>query len=357
MKVFAVLRESVKVYLKNFPDLMGAYLIQAVLRAMCFVPLLFLLDAQLAPLAWLCVPMYLLIALPARQNYAIAMQDMLHGGRVLSPRLISFDGYFAKLWRGVKGMLKICLWMLLPALLVLLLVQLYQGDGWLCSVVLRYHKLMQAQNFAFADLFREMEKEACQQILSGRLTDVLKWVPKGGETVLPILQVLSFDLSDKLGQNGFFVMSWFGVFGDGAVNGLFNLIVILLATFILPVIGCAVHCGVRHAAALEDKTLLRGQRLKLMLLWALGFIVFLPFALVAFSTLMSDLKSFLMGFVEMYMTKSFAVPALGEKLYLVVAAFALLVVALVPFKQLIPAVAVHQQMKKQYGELDTNAQA
>jgi len=126
--------------------------------------------------------------------------------------------------------------------------------------------------------------------------------------------------------------------------------------------GCVCTCGAargggcRHAAALEDRRLLRGQRLKLMALWALGFIAFLPFAVVALATLMSDLKTFILGFAEMFLTSSIAAPELGEKLYVILAAFVLLFLTAVPFKQLIPAVAAHQQMKKQYGELDTNAQ-
>jgi len=300
MKVFAVLRESVKVYLKNFADLMGAYLIEAVLRAMCFVPLLFLLDVSLAPLAWLCVPLYLLIALPARQNYAIALQDMLHGGRVFSPRLISLDGYWGKLGRGLVGMLKMLLWMALPLAAVLLMVEIYYGKG----------------NFAG----------------------------------------FVMSLWQTTGKDGLSALRWFRNFGDGAVSGLINVMLVVVSTFLLPVIGCAVHCGCRHAAALEDRRLLRGQRLKLMALWALGFIAFLPFAVVALATLMSDLKTFILGFAEMFLTSSIAAPELGEKLYVILAAFVLLFLTAVPFKQLIPAVAAHQQMKKQYGELDTNAQ-
>ncbi len=354
MRILTVLRKSAQVYLKNFTDLMGAYLVEALLRAMCFVPLMFLLLPETAVWALLCVPMYVFIALPARQNYAIAMQDMLYGGRVFSPRLISFDGYWRKLGRGLAGTLKMLLWMALPLLLVTLLVQLYKGEGWLCAVVLRYHKLMQVEGFAFADLFRPMEAEAYTRIIAGWLTDLAAWEPKGGETLLPIMEVLSFDLSDKLGKNGFFVMSWFGSFGHDTISGVVNLMLVVVATFLLPVIGCAVHCGNRHASALEDRKLLRGKRLKLMGLWALGFLVFLPFAAVVLTTLMSDLKAFVLGFAEMFLTKNLSIPALGEKLYIILAAFVLLCVTLVPFKQLLPAVAAHEQMKAAYPQLQAN---
>lgn len=301
MKVFAVLRDSVKVYIRNFADLMGAYLVEAVLRAICLVPLMFLLDAQLAPLAWLCVPMYLLIALPARQNYAIALQDMLHGGRVFSPRLISLNGYFRKLGRGLLGMVKMLLWMALPIAAILLMLEIYFGKGLLAT------------------------------------------------TVVGFWGVKSLD--------GISMMNWFKNFGPDTIGGLINLMLVVISSCILPLIGCAVHCGARHASALEDKKLLRGQRLKLMGLWFLGFLFFLPFAAVVLTVLMSDLKVFVLGFAEMFLTKNFVIPELGEKLYILLAAFVLLFVAVVPLKQLIPAVAAHQQMKKKYGELNTNAQA
>lgn len=355
MKVFAVLLKSVKVYVKNFADLMGAFLIQGVLRAICLTPLMFLLTAETAVWAWLCVPLYLLIALPARQNYAIAMQDMLHGGRVFSARLVSLDGYFGKLWRGLKGMLKMAVWMVIPAVLILLLVQLYQADGWLSAVALRAFRLLDMENFAFADLFSEMEMEAYQRCMDGRLTDMLKWVPKGGEMVLPIAEIFSFDLSDDLAQNGFLVLAWFGAFGEDPVYGLINVVLVLLGTFLLPVIGCAVHCGNRHAAALEDKKLLRGKRLKLMVLWALGFVVFLPFAAVTVTMLLSDLKGMVMGLASAFFANDLASALtgaqLGEKLYIIGAAFVLLFLTVVPFKQLIPAVAAHEQMKAAYPPL------
>lgn len=306
MKVFAVLRESVKVYVKNFADLMGAYLVEAALRAMCFVPLMFLSHPDTAFLAWLCVPLYLLIALPARQNYAIALQDMLYGGRVLSPRLISFEGYGRKLLRGLGGALKMLCWLALPIAGVVLMLEVYYGKGSFSGFVMGF------------------------------------W----GVT----------------GRDGLSAMRWFQMLGKDTVGGLINLMLVVISTFLLPVIGCAVHCGGRHAAALEEKKLLRGKRLKMMLLWALGFVVFLPFVAVVLTVMMSDLKAFVLGFAQMFLTQSIAGPELGERLYIIMAAFALLFVTMVPLKQLIPAVAAHQQMKAAYpalekAEAEDNAQA
>lgn len=301
MKIWTVLRESLKAYGKNFADLMGAYLVEAALRAMCLTPLMFLLVPETAWLAWLCVPMYLLIALPARQNYALAMQDMLSGGQVLTTRLVSFEGYWRKLGRGLLGMLKMLCWMALPIAAVLLMVEIYVGKG------------------AFSG-----------------------WV---------------MGLWGVTGRDGLSAMRWFKMLGEDTVSGLVNLMLVVISTFLLPLIGCAVHCGCRHAHALEDKKLLRGKRLKLMVLWVLGFIVFVPFAALVLTLLLGDLKTFVMGFAEMFLTKSFSAPALGEKLYVIGAAFVLLFLTMVPLKQLIPAVALHEQMKATYKEIKIDAQA
>ncbi len=332
MKIWTVLRESVKAYGKNFTHLMGACLVETALRAMCLAPLMFLLKPETAWLAWLCVPMYLFIALPARQNYAIALQDMLYGGRVLSPRLISFEGYFRKLGRGLTGTLKMALWMALPALAVTVLVQAYTGEGRLISLVVSHWDLQGTGTTTVLERYCSFRK-----------------IPMGEG--MNIFQALTHSSPAGVLVDGFTMMGWFRMLGKDTIGGLINLVLAVMATFILPVIGCAVHCGCRHAAALEDKKLLRGQRGKLVLLWVLGFLVFAPFAAVVLTLLLSDLKTFVLGFAEMFLTKSFSVPALGEKLYIIGAAFVLLFVTMVPLKQLIPAVALHEQMKATYGEL------
>lgn len=301
MKIGTVIRESVKAYAHNFADLMLAFLLQALLRAMCLTPLLFLLSAELSCLAWLCVPMYVLIVLPARQNYALAMQDMLHGGRVFSPRLISTDRYLHKLGRGLIGLVKAAFWLALPVLMVVLMVQVSKGQGALAS-----------------------------------------WV---------------MSLWGITRRDGFTAMEWFQRFGSDVLNGLKHILMIVASTFLLPFIGCMVHCGTRHAVALEEKSLLKGTRLKLCVLWCLSLLVFVPFAAVFGVTLGSNLRLFISGFAEMFLSKSFSVPELGEKLYLIAAAFAVLVLPVVPLRQLVPAVAMHQRMLDKYEEIQTDAAA
>ena len=110
MKTKPVLKESLRLYRQNFGSLCLALLVELVLRGIALCPALFLADAKLKPLALLAVPLYILIVLPARQNYALALQDMMNGGSVFSLRLVSTADYGKKLWRGVKGMLCILCW-------------------------------------------------------------------------------------------------------------------------------------------------------------------------------------------------------------------------------------------------------
>lgn len=110
MKIKPVLKESLHLYKKNFGPLCLALLVEVVLRCIALTPVLFLMDKALAPLAYIAIPLYLLIVLPARQNYAIALQEMMDGGSVFSVTLISTKDYWKKLWRGLKGMICILLW-------------------------------------------------------------------------------------------------------------------------------------------------------------------------------------------------------------------------------------------------------
>ena len=110
MKLKSVLMRALRLYKKNIGPLMLALLVQFVLRAIALTPMLFLADQALAPLALAAVPLYLLIALPARQNYAIALQDMLRGGSVFGLQLLCPREYGRKLLRGLKGTLCMLLW-------------------------------------------------------------------------------------------------------------------------------------------------------------------------------------------------------------------------------------------------------
>ena len=136
MKVKNVWKDSLALYKKNFGPLCLTLLVELVLRGIALCPVLFLADEKLSPLALLAIPLYVLIALPARQNFALALQDMLDGGSVFSTQLICTKDYGKKLLRGVKGMLCMLLWSLLTIGSVALLYAAFMGHWGLDVITL-----------------------------------------------------------------------------------------------------------------------------------------------------------------------------------------------------------------------------
>ena len=127
MKKKPVWKESFRLYKKHFGSLLLALLVQLVLRAIALSPMLFLADKQYACLAYAAIPLYLLIVLPARQNYALALQDMMNGGSVFSTQLICPKQYGKKLLRGMLGMIRILLWSAVTIVSAVLLYGAYEG--------------------------------------------------------------------------------------------------------------------------------------------------------------------------------------------------------------------------------------
>ena len=375
MKIFAVIRDSVKTYVRHFGELLEAFVVELALRGICLVPLLFLLLPGYTPLAWLSVPLYVLIALPARQNYALALQDMLHGGTVLSPRLISTRRYFFKLRRGLIGTVKMALWASLLVVMTVTLLQLANGKGDknpLSAAMLRLTEARSAHHLETGDLLQVVTAETPE------VTAALKDRPSAaaiyteslreGEVLAPLSVVAGADgfqmkdiglffeaagrmgrwlfnpdRSDVIAQDGFKVINSFGVFSASgkSTDGMF----------------VVVHCGVRHAVALDDKKLLRGCRLKLAFLWLASLVIYVPFLVAAMMLMRGSLKELVLGLGSMVMLKTPLDPALMPLLYKVGGAFVLLAMPLIPLKQLLPAVAMHQKMRSEYKEIETDAQA
>ena len=209
MKMKPVLSDSLRLYKKNFGPLCLTLLVQLVLRAIALSPVLFLADKALAPLAFIAIPLYILIVLPARQNYAIALQNMLDGGSVFTPQLISVKDYWRKLFRGVKGMICMLLWSAVTI----------TGVGLLYAAV------------------------------------------RGLVDFITLMRI-------------------FSSIGGNVMDGVMIVAGAVAASCLLIVLGCAVHSGSRHAIALGNKKLMRGNRLRLTALWFLGCILVLPFAAV-----------------------------------------------------------------------------
>ena len=209
MKMKPVLSDSLRLYKKNFGPLCLTLLVQLVLRAIALSPVLFLADKALAPLAFIAIPLYILIVLPARQNYAIALQNMLDGGSVFTPQLISVKDYWRKLFRGVKGMICMLLWSAVTI----------TGVGLLYAAV------------------------------------------RGLVDFITLMRI-------------------FSSIGGNVMDGVMIVAGAVAASCLLIVLGCAVHSGSRHAIALGNKKLMRGNRLRLTALWFMGCVLVLPFAAV-----------------------------------------------------------------------------
>lgn len=267
MKLKLVLTEALRLYKKNFRPLMLTLLTEGVLRAIALTPLLFLADKRLAPLALLAVPLYLLIALPARQNAAIALQDMLRGGSVFSLQLLCPQDYGKKLLRGLKGTLCMLLWSAPTITGMTLLYLSFKG-----------------------------------------LTD------------------------------GFTLMGVFYAIGGSVADGVWIVLGALCASTLLILLGCAMHSGSRHAAALGDKALLRGNRLRLMALWFLGLVLMLPFAAVVVTVLGSFLLTLPEALRNMQLPSLTLTPA---QLGALAVGAAVLLLPLLPLKNLLPAVYLH----------------
>ena len=269
MQLKPVVKESLRLYKKNFAPLMLCLLVQGVLRFIALTPLLFLADKALAPLALLALPLYLLIALPARQNVALALQDMIGGGSVFSLHLLSTADYGRKLLRGLKGTLCMLLWSSLTLSGVTLLFLSFKG-----------------------------------------LTD------------------------------GFTLMGVFYVIGGSVADGVWIVLGALCASTLLILLGCALHSGSRHAAALGDKALLRGNRLRLMGLWFLGLTLMLPFAAVVVTVL----GSFFLTLPEAL--RNMQLPSLtltASQWGILLLGTATLLLPLLPLKNLLPAVYLHME--------------
>ena len=266
MKVKNVWKDSFKLYKKNFGPLCLALLAELVLRGIALCPVLFLADQKLSPLALLAIPLYVLIVLPARQNYALALQDMLNGGSVFSTQLICTKDYGKKLLRGVKGMLCILLWSLLTIGSVALLYAAFMGF----------------------------------------------W----GLDVITLMRICSS-------------------IGGDVVKGMVMILCGIAATALLILLGCAVHSGSRHAHAMGDKKLLKGNRLGLTALWFLGCVLLIPFLVVAAFTLGDFAVTVVSALKNMQM------PALSlnaQQAAMLIAGAVVLLFPVLPLKNLLPAV-------------------
>ena len=129
MKFSSVLRESFHMYRQHFGELMLTLLLQLVLRLIALAPLLFLAARETRLLALLSLPLYLLIVLPARQNVAQGVQNLLDGGSLFGPNLLSTQDYGQKLKRSLLATLRMLMWSSLLIIGLLFAQWVWTADG------------------------------------------------------------------------------------------------------------------------------------------------------------------------------------------------------------------------------------
>lgn len=266
MKKVSTLRRAAQIYRHYWREGALCVLLQLVLRLMAFAPLLFLAAKETKCLALLCIPLYILIVLPARQNMALAMQSAMEGGPLFGMQLVSVEHYGQKLLRGLKRAGLLVLW----------------GGLFIAATV-----------WALTIYFGE--------------TDVF--------TVLRMVMSLG---------------------GGSTIRGVKSLLLLYAATMLPLIFGVAFHSGARHGEACGEPALAKKHRSGVMLWWLAGLAVLLPFLAVA-APVLAEYASALSQALANLGTSSFAIPALGWKVYLLLAAAVLLLLPLWPLKQLLPA--------------------
>lgn len=287
MKKTSAASRAWTLYRRYFPQMMLGLLLQIILRLIVVTPLLFLAAQETRALALLCVPLFVLIVLPARQNAAQVTARLNQGYGFDLMGLVSFQDYGRKLLRGLKTTGCMLLWAL----------------PWIAATVFAAFVYGGKTIEGVTDTFTVL-----RTVISLGNHDLVK-------TLLPI--------SDT-----------------ATIRGIAAILVAYLLTALPILVGWAFHAGSRHAAALQ--TSMKGRRLRVMGAWFLGLLTLVPFIAVTagvgagyVNQLLSALSSLGQG--------SISLPPLNQNVWLIAAAFVLLLLPVIPYKQLITASCVHGQ--------------
>lgn len=110
MKIRQVLHCAWRTYTAHFGALLRGLLLQALVCLIALAPLLFLSVPQAAPLAWLCLVLFVLLVLPMRQNAAQALASLLDGTSYPLLQVVSFQDYGRKLLCSLRQGLWLVVW-------------------------------------------------------------------------------------------------------------------------------------------------------------------------------------------------------------------------------------------------------
>lgn len=284
MKKTSAASRAWTLYRRYFPQLMLGLLLQIILRLIVLAPMLFLAARETRPLALLSLPLFVLIVLPARQNAAGVMAQLHQGYGFDLLGFVSCRDYGKKLLRGLKTTGLMLLWSL-PFIAATVFVAFVYGGKTIEGVT---------------DTFTVL-----RTVISLGNHSLVK-------TLLPV--------SDT-----------------ATIRGVAAVIVMYLMTALPILIGWAFHAGTRHAAAIGQKV---RRRVRVMGAWLLGLLTLVPFLFVT-ATVSKGYLSQLLGALSNIGQGSLSLPPLEQNLWLIAAAFVVLLLPLIPLKQLLPAACVH----------------
>lgn len=101
--------------------------VETCVMLICLAPMLFLLEKSVWFLAGLTVPMWILLMNPVRMNAAAAMQDAMNGEKLFTTRLLETEGWWSKVWSGIRRMLCLIVWAAPLAAGIVYAFRLYKG--------------------------------------------------------------------------------------------------------------------------------------------------------------------------------------------------------------------------------------
>ncbi len=268
MKISKAFRHAGRVFAGQMGAAMKLLLLEACLTLFCFAPALFWWKEDLRLLMLLCVPLILLVLLPARMNAAVVMGEALAGGSLFTRGLVDLSGYGEKLRRALIRGFFLLLW---------------SAPMIASFFVIREHVAGQMDGFTLMRMVR----------------------------------------------------STFG--GGNLFTGVMVIGLIVLATVLLAVFGCAFHSGARHAWAQGAPERVNGHHGRVVGTWfaslasVLPILIALLIVILRYLPVLRDLNGLFMGTLKLPATR-------GTLIILGVGA--VLTLPLLPLRSLIIAAGV-----------------
>ncbi|MBR6028502.1 MAG: hypothetical protein IKP40_05370 [Clostridia bacterium] len=128
MTVRRAMKEAWALYRAHPGDMLLFMLLQVAVRLIALCPLLCLADASLRWGVLLCLPLWVLLVLPARQRAAAVMQTAIRGGRLFAKRLLIGPDWGRDVVRGLKMIPFLLLWLLPFIGVTAFAYYMYTGD-------------------------------------------------------------------------------------------------------------------------------------------------------------------------------------------------------------------------------------